>query len=318
VLEVACTADRRFLPDCGVMLASLVRLHEAESVRVHFLHDGSLAREELSSLRAIVAGAGAQFELVPVSPRRAPSASERFPASIWYRALLGELLPSLPRVLYIDADALITAPLGELWRTELAGQVLGAVTNGLYASMVPRIRDELGVPGVDAYFNSGVLLIDLEAWRAEELTERVLAFAGRHPGLTWPDQDALNALAHGRRLALHPRWNATPSLWQLPQRHLPFPPAQVREAAADPAIVHFVGPYKPLHYRFRHPYRGEWFRQLERTPWRDRPIEGRTPAQVLLRALPVFWGYRVDGWLARARAAQAARRAGGRLRRALG
>lgn len=270
------------------MLASLLAANPAESIHVHLLHDESLPSRDLDSLRAIVLEAGGSFDPLPVhaAPADVLLHSERFSLNAWYRVLLAELLPDLGRVLYIDSDALITGRLDVLWETDLTGYVLGAITNPLYATMVPRIRSKLGLPDRRYYFNSGVLLIDLGAWRAESTTEAIFEFARGHPGLWWPDQDALNGVLYGRRRHLHPRWNALPQLWELRSRSLPYPAHEVREAKSNPAIVHFLGPYKPWHYRSRHVYRGEYFRYLEQTPWRRRPTEGRTARHAVLRALP--------------------------------
>jgi lipopolysaccharide biosynthesis glycosyltransferase len=301
VLHVACSSDVRFAPDCAVMLASLTATNPA--VTVHFLQDASLKKSDVEVLETIVTRAGGAFNLVEVVGDRAVglTRSERFPVQAWYRVLLPELLPELDRVLYLDADTLITGPLVPLWEIDLDGCLVAAVTNPLLASMLPRIQRDLGLPDLGSYFNSGVLLIDLEAWRAGATAQAVLDFARAHESVIWPDQDALNAVLHARRLHLHPRWNAMPGLWNVSQSYLPHTPAEVREAVLDPAIVHFVGPHKPWHYRNRHPYRAQYFSYLDHTPWRGRRIEGRTPWQALLRPLPWLWAYHIEVTTARLR-----------------
>lgn len=277
------------------MLASLVATNPPESIHVHLLHDDSLPAPAGAMLRELVVAAGGRFDTinVPLDSTGTWPASDRFPANAWYRVRLPELLPELHRVLYVDADALLTAQIDWLWETALGGNLLAATTNPLYASMVPRIQSDLGLPGASSYFNSGVLLIDLAAWRAESVTEALREFVRGHP-LTWPDQDALNGVLHARRLHLHPRWNAMPGLWELPIRYLPFTVDEVRDASSAPRIVHFVGPYKPWHFRSRHPYRSDWFRYLSQTPWSGREIEGRSVWQAALKPLPAVWAYNVE------------------------
>jgi lipopolysaccharide biosynthesis glycosyltransferase len=299
-LQIACSTNERFAADCAVMLASLVATNPPESLHVHLLHDESLSAGAIDSLRALVAGAGGGFDSLAVAedPAEGWPGSDRFPLNAWYRVRLPELLPELDRALYLDADALISARLDELWSTDLDGALVGAITNPLYDSMVPRIQDDLGVPDRASYFNSGVLLIDLAGWRSEGITDAIRAFVGEHP-IMWPDQDALNGVLYRRRLHLHPRWNAMPGLWDLPARYLPYTANEIGEATAHPAIVHFVGPYKPWHFRSRHPFRGQWFVYLERTPWRGRPVEGRSLWQAMLRPLPGVWAYNVEVTVAR-------------------
>ena len=119
-------------------------------------------------------------------------------------------------------------------------------------------------------FNSGVLLIDVAAFNAQDVLERCLAFGASHPpariGL---DQDLLNAVLHGGWAELSPVWN-----WQYTWASRLF------EAMADAHVVHFIGPKKPwthergeLPLRFRRAYRRFFAahfprRRSARTGWR--------------------------------------------------
>lgn len=296
MIHIACATDRRFAADCAAMLSSLMESNRPGAITVHLMHDDSLADSDVDLLGAIVRGAGGSFHVIALTSEIAPdlARSQRFPIRAWYRVLLPELLPDLSRVLYLDVDVLVTATLEPLWETDLGGYPLGAVTSPLYPDMVPRVLSYLGLPDARSYFNSGVLLIDLDAWRAQGTSRSVFSFARSHPASIWPDQDALNGALHARRLRLQPRWNAMPGIWELPAHKLPYSVADVRAASAAPAIVHFLGPHKPWHYRSRHPYRSEFFRHLERTHWRGRPIEGRSPWHAIVRPLPAPWAYRAD------------------------
>jgi lipopolysaccharide biosynthesis glycosyltransferase len=291
------------------MLASLVSTNSASAVHVHLLHDQRLAPSEVTGLVSIAESAGASCTPRPINSSATdllPS-SARFPLNVWYRVLLPDLLPDLPRILYLDADTLVTDTLTPLWDLDMADAWVGAVTNPLFGHMVPRIRAELGLPDPRGYFNSGVLLMDLDAWRANDVSRHVIEVAIRKPHLEWPDQDALNTVLHDHRHQLHPRWNAMPGLFELPPRFLPYECREIREAVEDPAIVHFVGPYKPWHYRSRHPYQAEYFSSLRTTQWSDRAVEGRSAWHAVLRRLPPLWAYRTEfavaNWDRRARAA---------------
>ena len=58
------------------------------------------------------------------------------------------------------------------------------------------------------YFNSGVLLINLREWQHQKISEKALDFLRAHSEeLSFPDQDALNAVIAGNWGALSPRWN---------------------------------------------------------------------------------------------------------------
>lgn len=301
-IHITCSADTRFASDCAVMLRSLLRSNAGEAVDVHFIHDGRLPGSDLRGLAGVVTGNGGVW-----SPLKVPNDcldvfpfTHRYGLNAWYRTLLPSLLPQLPRVLYLDSDLLIRGRLRPLWETDLSNCCVAAVTQPVLPEVLPRLRDTLGLPDAASYFNSGVMLLDLNELRVERLTERVIDFvrSGRAP-MPWADQDPLNAILHHRRIRLHPRWNVMTPLFDLPARMLPFEAEEICEAIEQPVIVHFIGPYKPWHYRCRHPFRAEYFEHLRHTPWHNRPIEGRTLRHVVLRPMPRRWQPYLDGYLDR-------------------
>lgn len=158
------------------------------------------------------------------------------------RLLIPRALPqSVSRVLYLDADILVLNDLGELCEMDLEGAVVGAVLDhGLDANLKrgePRFKD---VPRVQDYFNAGVLLIDLDRWRSEQITEKALQYLIDHPHSPFSDQDALNVACDRRWKHLNTRWNyqthTKTDFSALPQVQLP-------------AIVHFVLDSKPWNAR---------------------------------------------------------------------
>jgi lipopolysaccharide biosynthesis glycosyltransferase len=144
---------------------------------------------------------------------------------------------SVRRVLYLDADLLVLDDLGPLWDMNLNGAVVGAVLDRADAHLKARVpvpNDE--VPYVRDYFNAGILLIDLDRWRKERISENAMDYLRCHPGTKFMDQDALNVACDGRWMALDPRWNF--------QEH--FDTAVLGMMPAErPKIVHFAGHLKP-------------------------------------------------------------------------
>lgn len=278
------------------MLHSLLTSHEHGEIAVHFLYDGSLPEVDLTCLEGLVAARGGAWHahrIDPVRRERLPD-NRRFGLTAWYRIFLPELLPELDRILYLDADTIVRRHLEPLWGTDLGGLPLAAVANPLYPFMDHGFLAGLGLASTAEYFNSGVLLLDLEVWRREGLTARVLERAAAQGRQEWPDQNALNTVLRGRWRALDPEWNAQNTVFDLRASRLPFAPDALRRARRNPAIVHFIGPYKPWHLRCKHPLRGLYWRHLRETPWHDLPMEGRTPKHRLLRLLPEQWGWRAE------------------------
>ncbi len=87
-----------------------------------------------------------------------------------------------------------------LWQLDLRGHYVAAVTNVFPPAYTERAA-ELGLPDRDAYFNAGVLLMNLELMRADRASAALLDYGVAHASeLVLRDQDALNVVLGPRRL----------------------------------------------------------------------------------------------------------------------
>lgn len=295
VLHIACACDAAYVPECAALLHSLATHHRPERLLVHFLHDDDLDAgmvHELGSFAATL-GLGWAEHPVPETSRKSFPDHPRYGRVAWYRVLLPTLLPGERRVLYLDCDTIATAPLDELWAVDLEGAPLAAVTNPLYPGNATSFLEDLGVPK-EMYFNSGVLLLDLDAWRRRGVADQVLEVVALDRHGWWPDQNALNAVLWAERRPLPPRWNAQNTIFELPDRLLPFDRDDLHRARRSPAIVHFIGPYKPWHHRSKHPWRARWFEHHRSTPWADRPPPSVSVIDRALRLLPAGLAVRLE------------------------
>jgi len=248
-LHVSCAADDAYAPHAAATVHSVCAHSGRLPVHVHFLADEQLSGERREQLRTMVEGHGARIDFLETPPEihLLPS-DERFTSAIWHRIFLPSLLANLDRVLYLDADVIACGHLAPLWHTNLEGFWLGAVTNVFQPNHRARPK-QLGLPNREVYFNSGVLLMNLEAMRRDGKTEELLELvAARGAEFEWPDQDALNIALGERRLRLHPRWNATNALRHNWSRGT-FPRLAHWRARLRPGLRHFEGPdaNKPWH-----------------------------------------------------------------------
>jgi lipopolysaccharide biosynthesis glycosyltransferase len=290
-LELACAARRDYVPHCAAMLHSVLSVAE-RPVRVHFLHGPDLRRSHFSRLERMVGSGGGEIRFLSVSPDRVAGLRtlDFLPASHWYRIFLPELLPEVGRVLYVDADAIAVDSLEGLWRTELGGNLLAAVTNVFQRDHAGHAQ-RIGLRDPGAYFNTGVMVLDLEGWRRERCTQALLEYArSAEARLGLPEQDAINIVLGDRRLPLHPRWNLMNSILLFPWAADVLGGEAVREAVENPAIRHFEGPSvnKPWHLLCEREDRELYRRHRRGTPWpRVRPA-GITPGNVWRRLARVL------------------------------
>ena len=268
-IQVVVTCDNKYAPHLTVMLLSLFEQHFADEIRVHVIVNEAFT--ERAPMQGALGGSSVHVTFASIESRLPPGLKvwESVTVAVYYRLLLAELLPlKLDRVIYLDCDLVVRASLRQLWSLPLGGHVLGAVPDPGFLG-----RAKLGMSHTEPYFNSGVMLIDLQHWRRHGIGEAAIEFAAQHPErLSFGDQCTLNWTVRGRWLAIDQKWNMQgPSFGRLAADGFRFRPAG-RELRRQTCIVHFTAAShpaegKPWFYMCTHPLRHEYLSYLKRTPW---------------------------------------------------
>ena len=97
------------------------------------------------------------------------------------------------RIIYLDGDIIVRDSLRELWNTNIDGFPLASIpdTENCTVSHYNRLK----YPQSLGYFNSGVLLINLQYWREHHVLNDFLQIVKeKRPILRCHDQDIMNLL----------------------------------------------------------------------------------------------------------------------------
>jgi lipopolysaccharide biosynthesis glycosyltransferase len=220
-----------------------------------------------------------------------PQSWTHISSATYARLFIPALLPeSVDKALYLDCDLIVRRCVGDLFDVPVGQFAVMAVAN----AGAPYVSSPHGLPywsrfgrrADEVNYNAGVLLMNLSAWRDGDVTGAALNYLAKDH-LFQGDQAAINAVLPGRIGEVNPRWNQqTGHFVQALQAALPYSEEQFRDLLADPWIVHFTTDVKPWNYRSTHPFRGEWFKRLDETPYRGwRPSRRAYYADQSRRAL---------------------------------
>jgi len=199
----------------------------------------------------------------------------------YYRLAIDQLLPdSVERVLYLDGDTIVRDSLRKLLTFDIDDYVLAATPEYVSPSNLPQPRfvphpPRMGWPAHTPYFNAGVLYINMNMWRQQNIYEQCLEYYqanADHPSkLDFQDQDILNAVLVGKWKRVGPAFNFAP--WAMdPQRFSdpgPRPLIGNDIPQIGPAIVHYTGTIKPWHGGCPHPYEADYWHYRMATPYAD-------------------------------------------------
>jgi len=276
-IATVLAADDRFSRPLAATVRSVVsRLSPGRGLDL-YLCDMGITPQNREKIAVAAAHPGVQLHWVETLADEVgylPQASPGISRATYARLFIPRVLPGeLSRALYLDCDIIVRRCVGEFFDMPLGeSAALGVADAGS-----PYVSSLYGVPywsrygrqADDVNFNAGVLLLNLRAWRDEDITGAAVEYLtdGRHQFLV--DQEAINAVLPGRIGQVDPRWNVQTEHFQ-PQHQatLPFDEAQLNELIKDPWIVHFTTAVKAWSYECTHPFREEWFANLDQTPYR--------------------------------------------------
>lgn len=315
LIEIACAADDAYAPHLSVRLRSLAsNLSPGRSARFTILDCGMRAINKERMVRSLeifgnrIKVVFAEVDMSMYADLKTVNAISR---ATYSRIALGDLMREADKALYLDSDIVVEGDVGELYDMPLGGRPIGAVRDSdpLNARNYELI---LGVPGRYGCFNGGVLLIDLQAWRRDGIREKIMATLAIQKFVDYPscDQAAMNAVFAGAWKEFHPKWNFSPLLAHLKSgRRTTYDEASLREAAANPKIIHFLSPFfKPWIPGNLSPGRERYRHYLEQTSFagtlpRTGPIEIMRGAALylLLVMTPVMISDRLRNLLMRIR-----------------
>ncbi|WP_408564442.1 glycosyltransferase [Streptococcus suis] len=239
-LDIAFSVNNRYAQYLGATILSILAHHPKEEVRVHILYKeiAQSILQDLGNLAQQTPNLELHFHLLEDQQFSAiPIRTEQFPIESFSRFLLPELLADLDRILYLDVDILVHGNLMELFQTDLEEYELGAIIEADIFKYYQWYLDSLGFGPNDAYFSSGVLLMDLDKMRQNGTTNQLIAMAlEKAQDYKFPDQDILNTYYKGQFKQLSPAYNYTDVR------------KQNRELAADEIVIeHFNGDIKAWH-----------------------------------------------------------------------
>lgn len=283
-MDIFYTANDGYVPHLAASICSLCENNkQAENLHFHFLSMG-VKPDNLAQLRQMIEQYARKFTVYEIGDVQNQFSyhldTGGYDPSILGRLFMDRFLPKeIDKVLYLDCDTIIVDSLEDLWSTDLTGYVIGAVSEPTIAKSHKAL---INFAPEDLYFNSGVLLINLKAWRQQHCEQTILEFYSNNKEfLRAPDQDAINAVLHGQIKELSPRFNFRSIEIYYPYKTLkriskPAPylsEAVYNEAKKHPAIIHYLGEERPWRVGCTHPYTNEYDRYLNMTYWKNTPKE---------------------------------------------
>lgn len=271
-IRVAFSISDNYSPHLAATLASILANAGIEDkLEIFIVSSGDISpenREKIASLSAIKS-----FELhfrdcdSSVLSRLSGGGCH---ISTNYRLMSASLFADMDKIVFLDVDLIVLKSLRQLWLNDICKYYFAAAPDPCtcaFLDYVDAIRDNFErIP-----YNTGVMLMNLDKWREENLEQRIFEKLAWYSTLytRTPDQNVLNILCKDHILPLNPRYGACPTLAFVQDDPWNYDRGRERKYVFDePYILHFASrrELKPW-LKPELPYADYYWKYLKMTPF---------------------------------------------------
>ncbi|WP_026665065.1 glycosyltransferase family 8 protein [Butyrivibrio sp. FC2001] len=307
-MTIVYVSDDNYAHLLGISLTSLYENNKLERTLNVFIIDDGISQNNKQKIVRTAARYDREIKFFDVDISLSLNNMGKWPKNIFYRlfflSIFGNELKD-DRILYLDCDTIVVDRVGELWDIDMKGKACAAV----YECMGKRHKKNCCLKDELPYFNSGVLLIDVNKWKEQELEEKVqkILSLNSKTRMEYPDEGIINYLLIENIMPLNPRYNLTTikcvftfkELKMYRKSKIMYAENDYYEAKDRPCIIHYTSnflvrrPWQEGMF-YEHPLAQKYLEYEEKSEWKRSYMseEHLGLGKLILRKL-----FRIDGML---------------------
>lgn len=273
---VVTSCDKNYVLALFVLGKSLLKTFSKDKNIVFFILAHNISQENKNFLLNSWLDSRMQVRFIDIDNKEI---LVHFPQSlhlnymVYARIFIDRFLPKdLKKVIYLDCDTMLLNDICKLWNYPMYNYPILAIQdlaapffntklsvkdksiNVLVNNPIPNYK-KLGLNPKSKYFNSGVMVIDLEFWRKNKVELSLCRIIkDNYDSVLFCDQYAFNVYFANKWKPVDLRWNQTYYVHSINEDKYPlFSAFVLRRLKKFPWIVHFNTENKPWLSRTKHP-----------------------------------------------------------------
>lgn len=255
LINLAMITDKKYILSTVITIRSLARYSiKKNKYRIYLIADIECQQEWKNNYDIKIDNIEIKFVNVPEEVLQLNYTHAYVSKAAISKFFIANILCHLNKVLYIDGDILIRNDLKALYDIDLKGYYVAAVKD-----MLTYFGTHISEIGVDEYFNSGVMLLNLNEIRRDNVCNKLMEYKKHEKNPVFMDQDAFNVIMNRHVKFLSPRYNM---IYECFRNHGTQEIALFynvdKEDVEKPWILHMAGPIKPWTHIESKQY-DEWF-----------------------------------------------------------
>lgn len=232
--------DENYASYAAVCIRSIILNNCNKSNIIHILSD-SLSHNAIAILKEAASSPNSRLEIHIIDDKILGNLPRgTWPIQAWYRILLPDAIPpEVDKILYLDCDTLVMSNLADLFKLDISNNSLAALPDP--QSFSSTVFQRCGYNKNKKYFCSGIMLINLDYWRKNNLKHKLAEIALElKDRVKFPDQDCLNILCQDSKLLLPYKYGVM-QWYFIDEIRKQISRNELFDCLLDPKIVHFAG-----------------------------------------------------------------------------
>lgn len=269
-ITIVSVCDNHYSILLAVLIKSIEVNHKTGEVIDYYIVSDNISTKNKKRIMGSVSGNMIELHWIEMADAiptgmKLPGDRSSYPLNIYVRLFIPYFLPAdIEKALYLDVDMLVLEDISKLFNTDLDGKPIAAAVDYIakkIGSCYGGIKNykELGLEPEGKYLNSGLILIDNNKWRDQQITEKIINCVSDNKSFAdFPDQYGYNVVLAGQWLELDERWNFFVSAPEV----------------MPPYLIHYIH-RKPIYksYPYKERYREIFYKYLALTQFNDhKPI----------------------------------------------
>lgn len=259
VIPVILSSDNTYSIYMGVLIQSIIQHSSSQNNYDIIILHTDISKENQMLLKRLISGKNNfSIRFADISSQLNNRHFE-----VWahykkynvYRLVAPEILKNYNKAIYFDSDIVVREDIASLYNIDIGKNLIAAVPdirfhswNNVDGNNIQNYsRTVLKLPDTHKYFNSGVLIYNLQEFRQEYTSDFLLDYCAQRQWM-YIDQDVLNIVCSEKTFYLPMKWNCliTADNYET-EKWAPLSMYQdYLSAHKNPFVVHYAGNFLPF------------------------------------------------------------------------
>ncbi len=275
-INIILATDKNYAQHAAVAMASaLVNCQCPDRLRF-FVIDDNIDNINKKKMQKSVEKLGGSVSFVKANEEALKNVfvSGNLTRAAYFRLDIPNIIPhDVDKVIYLDCDLLVLQDIQKLWTVDLQNKPIAAAEDFGILSSAGKCAEKvknLHWQKEYSYFNSGVLVMNLQEWRQQSYAQKLIELVAQRD-FRHHDQDALNLMFMNNWVKMPLAWNVIPPVFNMMLRIVLNSDLrkEALQALRQMAVMHYAGGYKPWEYVAYKGFNEKYYEYLAMTEYRD-------------------------------------------------